>query len=508
MSIERLGEIWGEWTTVQNEEGGDYLLGRGSYGDVYKCMRKENGHTFYTAIKVISIPKSEDELNDLRYWNKSESQIKSFFEDLKNDCYNEITISDSLKGHPNIVYIEDHQAISKPDGIGWDIFIRMELLESFNKYIVRTTHEKFTEDKVRKLGVDILNALVFCVQQPKAIIHRDINPKNIFISNHGTFKLGDFGIARKLENTQSILTRRAGTGLYMAPEVANGNPIYNESVDIYSLGLVLYECLNDNLLPFYKPEENYFDPDDPKHPLNLRKNGMKLPLPSKASPSMAQVILKACAYNPKDRWKPSDFLQALMDVEINQGNHNDDLNSPAVINTNTGAKIKKSRHLKDIEIIQSIPEEKHKWLEIINKRKSIIYASIFICLIIFIFNMSSIISSYPKPEPTTTPVHTEEIPASPSALPTLTPILSLTMTPTPETIVVDESNSIYVSVFIPMGASSRQVSQILYEAGLISDPGYYNKYIIDKGKAEAILSGEFNIRIDSTLTEILSIITS
>ncbi|MCR4655916.1 MAG: protein kinase [Lachnospiraceae bacterium] len=96
------------------------------------------------------------------------------------------------------------------------------------------------EKAVLKLGVDICSALEICAM--KKVIHRDIKPENIFINEFGDYKLGDFGVARKLENVAGALSQK-GTYNYMAPEVEKGTS-YNETVDLYSLGLVLYRFLN------------------------------------------------------------------------------------------------------------------------------------------------------------------------------------------------------------------------------------------------------------------------
>ena len=86
------------------------------------------------------------------------------------------------------------------------------------------------------MGVDICKALE--LYQKYNIIHRDIKPENIFVSDNGDFKLGDFGIARTIEKTMSDLSKK-GTYNYMAPEVYQGGE-YGFSVDLYSLGIVLY----------------------------------------------------------------------------------------------------------------------------------------------------------------------------------------------------------------------------------------------------------------------------
>jgi mRNA interferase MazF len=102
-----------------------------------------------------------------------------------------------------------------------------------------------------------------------------------------------------------------GTFNYIAPEVVAGRH-YDATVDIYSLGLVLYKLLNNNRLPFIDANAKEVKYQDRKDAMDKRLNGAPLPPPAKANHSLAQVILKACAFNPKDRYaKPEYFAKVL-----------------------------------------------------------------------------------------------------------------------------------------------------------------------------------------------------
>ena len=89
------------------------------------------------------------------------------------------------------------------------------------------------------------SALELC--RENNIIHRDIKPQNIFVSRYGVFKLGDFGVAKA--STIRTSADKVGTYSYMAPEVYKGKG-YDDRVDIYSLGMVLYWLLNERRGPF------------------------------------------------------------------------------------------------------------------------------------------------------------------------------------------------------------------------------------------------------------------
>lgn len=232
-------EIWPEWKAVQK-------VGEGSFGKVFRCVRKEYDIETECAIKVISIPKNESEINAIRAEYASEDSVKAHFKDIVDEFANEIKMMVLLKGAPNIVSVENYKIVEKKDEIGWDIYIQMEYLTTFSEFARKNN---FTERAVARLATDICSALEVC--EEKNIIHRDIKPDNIFIDNYGNYKIGDFGVARKLENA-SVAMSKKGTYTYMAPEVYHSAE-YDNRADIYSLGMVMYKLLNRGRDPFTDP---------------------------------------------------------------------------------------------------------------------------------------------------------------------------------------------------------------------------------------------------------------
>lgn len=300
-----ISKIWPEWNIIEK-------IGEGSYGVVYKAEKNDLGIKSYAAIKVISIPGKSEEIDSLSYDKEDIEGTKKYYKEVMEDYVKEIKLMQSLKGAPNIVIIDDYKAVQKEDGIGWDIYIRMELLTSLNKY---SSSHSLKENDVIKLGMDICTALEFCHRQ--GIIHRDIKPENIFVDDFGNYKLGDFGIARKLETASSSLVQK-GPWLYMAPELVKNNPP-DAMTDIYSLGLVLYRFMNyKNWIPFIKSAEEMYSPSAINRAVEMRNNGAFLPPPSLASAETANVILRACAYYRDVRFKTAaDMKNALLAVQNN-----------------------------------------------------------------------------------------------------------------------------------------------------------------------------------------------
>ena len=296
--IKQYEPLWGSWYI-------DSQLGEGSFGKVYKVHKEEFGKVYYAAVKMISIPQSEAELEQARSEGLDDASARSYFQTFVTDIIQEIDLMSAFKGNTNIVSLEDHEVVEKKDSIGWDILIRMELLTTLSAYM----NEKplMTEDVVQ-VGMDIARALELCAM--KKTIHRDIKPDNIFVSQYGDYKLGDFGIARQIERTMSGLSKK-GTYTYMAPEVFKGEE-YGPSVDLYSLGIVMYRYLNKNRTPFLPPFPDPITPRDRDEALRRRMSGEPLPDIPDIDPELNDLVLKACAYNREDRFKDAtEFRTAL-----------------------------------------------------------------------------------------------------------------------------------------------------------------------------------------------------
>lgn len=274
------------------------LIGTGSYGKVFEIQRTDSldGSVYTGALKIISIPGSDEQAADTLNSGMDAASASAYYLSCVKNLSNEIRMMAALKGHTNIVSYEDHQIYRQPNNIGWDILIRMELLTPISQYFSQI-HTVPRQETIQ-LGIDICRALELCAKYN--IIHRDIKPANIFLSAAGDYKLGDFGVAR-VADTASGASTRIGTVNYMAPEVFHGRN-YTRSVDIYSLGLVLYQLLNNNRLPLLPPMPQPITPAAREQAQVQRLNGAVLPPPAYADPELARIILKACAPNPADRY--------------------------------------------------------------------------------------------------------------------------------------------------------------------------------------------------------------
>ena len=197
-------------------------IGEGSFGRVYKARYKYTGSL--VAIKFINkTGQSEDDLESLR---------------------REIALLRKVN-HPNIMRI--HDVIEN----GTNFYIVSELARG-DLFQIIDDDTVLPETTLKEIAAQLVSSLAHL--HSLKIIHRDMKPQNILISAHGSIKICDFGFARALSQTTLVLTSIKGTPLYMAPELVQEQP-YNEKIDIWSLGIILYELFHGR--PPYYTESIY-----------------------------------------------------------------------------------------------------------------------------------------------------------------------------------------------------------------------------------------------------------
>lgn len=295
--------VLGNWTIRK-------VIGSGSFGTVYEVEREEFAqiqyeHTYKAAVKVISLPDEGNTDGMFLADEMTEENITEYYRGVAREIIDECNLMEQMKGDSHIVSYEDHLVETKEDGNGFTIYIRMELLTPLPSRLMQAD---LSENEVIKLGIDICKALETC--QEHHVIHRDIKPENIFVTNLNRYKLGDFGIARVLNQSEMAMSKK-GTQNYMAPEVYKGLQ-YDGTVDLYSLGLVMFRLLNHKRGPFLAPFPEHITMNDQEKALYRRLNGEALPDPGEASGDLAEIIRKACNYEPSMRYaNPREMRKAL-----------------------------------------------------------------------------------------------------------------------------------------------------------------------------------------------------
>ncbi|XP_015784003.1 serine/threonine-protein kinase D2-like [Tetranychus urticae] len=203
----------------------DEILGSGQYGTVYGGVHRKSGREI--AIKVI---------DKTRFPSKQEEQLK-----------NEVAILQSIK-HPGIVNLE--KMFETPERI----FVVMEKLQGdMLGMILSSEMKRLPERKTKFLIYQILIALKYL--HSRNIVHCDLKPENVLLSSDDEYphvKLCDFGFARII-GEKTFLRTIVGTPAYLAPEVLR-NKSYNRSLDMWSLGVIIYVSLSGTF-PFSEESE-------------------------------------------------------------------------------------------------------------------------------------------------------------------------------------------------------------------------------------------------------------
>ena len=279
---EQIQELCPGWQVVRR-------IGSGNYGSVYEIQRDLFGRIEKAALKVITIPQHQGEVDELLSSGFDEASITEHYRGVLAKIVQEYSLMAEVKGNSNIICCDDIMIKQHETEIGWTILIRMELLTP----LLQSLDMVCNEEQVIGLGMDICQALILC--HSKGIVHRDVKPQNLFLSKDGYFKLGDFGVAKTID--QIMPGTKIGTYAYMAPEVYHDRP-YGISADIYSLGLVMYWLLNEHRLPFLPDSQQMPSIEDNERARLRRFSGAALPAPKHGNKALVAVIRKAC---PKGR---------------------------------------------------------------------------------------------------------------------------------------------------------------------------------------------------------------
>ena len=292
---------WPGWETVR-------LIGQGNHGPVYEIRRDFFGNSDKAALKVISIPQSDSEISEMISSGCDDKSVADFFRTQAEGVLREYSLVRRLSGSANIVNVDDFKVAQQDNGLGWDIYVRMELLTP----VTEAFPSELPEEMIVRLAKDLCRALTLYHQL--GLIHRNIKPQNIFVSPNGDFKLGDPAVADLGEMAGSA--GKSGSYRFMAPEICHGQP-YGTCADIYSLGLVLYWLLNERRMPFQPLPPEALSAAQAEQALQRRFDGEPLTAPANGSGALKRIVLKACAYDQKDRYQSAeDMLRALEQLSL------------------------------------------------------------------------------------------------------------------------------------------------------------------------------------------------
>lgn len=244
-------------------------------------------------VKIISIPASQVKLEALLLsgaYPDQEAAVK-YFKDLADGVVEEAKTLKQLSQMEGFLPYVNWQIRPMDDEKGYDIY----LLGTYKHSLRRTFRmEPMTHLRAVNLGLDLCAALAVCRRAGYLFV--DLKPENVFLNAQNEFRISDLGFVRLNSLKYASLPERYRSA-YTAPEITDAFSSLNETLDIYAVGLILYQAYNNGVLPF----EGSPDPNQ------------ALPPPEYADYEMADIILKACSPKPEDRWQdPMQLGQALV----------------------------------------------------------------------------------------------------------------------------------------------------------------------------------------------------
>ena len=275
-----LDELCREGQLIKSSQGRDV------YAVTYEGIRAP------MIVKHLSIPATQSMVSGLIFSGAvaDEEAALAYYSTEMDELKKELALLDQMRDHPHFLPYLDSQIKLKDDGIGYDVY-----LLTLRATTVRELMEEraFTSRSNTRSSVSVTQAL--CALRLHGMLHRNIKPENLYRDPQGVFRMGDLGVIMLDDIPFATLPDRYISEC-TAPELCDVLGMHNETVDTYSIGVVLWTIFN-GYVPF----------DETR-----RRAGEALPAPAYAPDLLAEVLCKACAPASEDRYPtPSELLTAL-----------------------------------------------------------------------------------------------------------------------------------------------------------------------------------------------------
>ncbi len=272
------------------------------------AIRQSTGEKFI--VKIISVPASQVQLDALLLTGAcaDNDAAAAYFMEQAQNILKEKDILASLSRLEGFNSFEDAQIVPMEEGVGYEVYLLGPYRKSMERMMATDT---LTHLGVVNMGIDLCAALT--ASRRSGFLYADLKPGNIFLNADKDYRIGDLGFVPMASLRYTTLPEKYHSP-YTPAEVLDTMSVLNDTVDVYALGLVLYQAYNGNQLP-------------------ERAEDGSIPAPLYADYEMAEIILKACHTDPAQRWQdPAQMGQALVSY-MQRNTVNDDPIIPPVLET-------------------------------------------------------------------------------------------------------------------------------------------------------------------------------
>lgn len=282
----------------------NFIMGEpiSDHNGVRCCPAMKNDSDDRYIVKIISVPASQTQMEALLLsgaYSDTEAAL-CYFQTLSNNIVEEAQVLQKLSQLEGFLPFDSWQIAPMEEGVGYDVYLISDYKKTLQRHFQRNP---MTHLGALNLGLDLCAALAVC--RRLGYLYVNLKPSNVYLTEANEYRIGDLGFV-KLDSLKYASLPDRYRSQYTAPEITDAYSSLNTTMDVYAVGLILYQAFNDGVLPF-------------KHDERIAG---ELPPPNYADYEMSEIILKACAEKPEDRWQdPIEMGQALVSYMQRNGAH-------------------------------------------------------------------------------------------------------------------------------------------------------------------------------------------
>lgn len=282
------------------------------------CPAMENDTDNKYIVKIVSTPATQTQLEALLLTGVYENAeaADAYFKTLAEDIIEETLVLERLSRLEGFLPYERTQLVPMDEGTGYDVYLLSPYRNTLAQLLRRSA---MTQLSALNLALDLCAALT--ISRRSGYLYVNLKPENVYFTSEKGCKIGDIGFLSLNSLRYASLPDRYRSA-YTAPEITDAFSNVNTTVDVYALGLILYQIYNDGILPSDTDSADGFV------------------APAYADYEMAEIILKACNPDPNERWNdPVEMGQAIVAYMQRNGVHDTPIVPVAPVDTETAEEI-------------------------------------------------------------------------------------------------------------------------------------------------------------------------